>query len=632
MKKRFTSSLVSLITSGKKATLSLFLFFIIASFLATFALGQLKECGEGDDSCKIDNAYSCLQESIDTKTCARMGSDEKVFSLIAAKECKSEVMSDSKFQTDIKYTALAFLGGADSNGTQNWLISKNRTTDNVDWFLQIDTAEAGELKCDVKSGSSTQSVTFNEDKTIKTSNTGGCISGNTGDYWLKISSSCFNKDLKVSCGNSFTTNLLYQKIGDPTIYVSEETHSSSSSGETTERVQSLCFGTTSGCNYEGSLWASLILNSQNYDISPYLPYLITNKDTNSKFLPEAFFYLFLKNPGQFGNELLSKQKSDKWWQEGATNDKFYDTALALYAFQYDDSLQKQNSVAWLLDEAQEENGCWSNANNVIRNTAFLLYAIEPRSSFGRNGDDTDIINGTNNGTNEDCEDAGNYCMSGISCSQAGGNRINSLSCSGTFVCCDKPRLVETCVEQEGEICTSSQECVGGSEAQASDLRSDEICCISGTCETSSGGEEEQEKSQCEIAKGTCVFGTSCQEGETESSASCEFSSDICCIKKTGLGISAFWIWVLVILIILSGFGIIFREKLKHLLFRMKHGFSGGGASNYSRRGPPFNPPAIFPRRMVPTQPQHHPANIPQHHAQKHGELSDVLKKLKEMGK
>lgn len=605
----------------KSVIFSLFLFVTLSLFLSNFASAQsedLKDCEAGDDSCKIDNAYTCLNEQIDLKTCARLSSDEKVFSLLSVGECKSEVTGDSKFQTDLRYTSLALLGGASSNSSESWLVSRNRTTDNLDWFLQIETAEPS--VCTVSRGSPAQlsTVQIAADKTLSSSDLSSCFSFSSGNYWLEISPTCFNDEVRITCDKSFLTSLLYQRQDSGTIYVSEETHSASPGGETKEKVVSLCFGNAQGCNYEGSLWATLVLNSLNYDVTPFLPYLVTNIDvgTNANYLPEAFLYALT---GQYGNELLSKQKSDKWWQESATNDRFYDSALALYALQYDDSLQRQNSVAWLLEEAQEESGCWNNAN--VRDTAFLLYSIEPRSS---------TTGATDSG--DDCEDAGNYCMSGISCSQAGGDEIDSLSCSGTFVCCDKPKLVETCLEQGGDVCTSAQRCVGGSVAQASGLSSGEICCISGVCEVPS----EPEESACVASGGTCRIGTSCSSGETESSLQCEFSSDICCIQQTGSGISAFWIWLLIVLIVLTGFGILFRERLKHLWFRIKHKFFGGSAAGTTTHSggprPPFNPASMLPRRIMPSQPQHHqPAS--HHQAQKsHGELSDVLKKLKEMGK
>ena len=333
----------------KGVILSLFLFATLALFLSSFTLAQtsnLKECEAGDDSCKIDNAYICLNEQIDLKTCARLSSDEKVFSLISVGECQSEVAGDPKFQTDLKFTSLALLGGAGSNGTENWLVSKNRTTDNIDWLLQIETAEPS--ICTVSKGTPAQlsTVIINADKTLSSPDLNSCFSFSSGNYWLEISPTCFKQEIKVTCDKSFLTSLLYQGQDSGTIYVSEETHSASPGGETKETVNSLCFGNAQGCNYEGSLWATLVLNSLNHDVTPFLPYLITNINvgTNSNLLPEAFLYALT---GQYGNELLSKQKSDKWWQESATNDKFYDSALALYALQYDDSLHRQNSVSWL---------------------------------------------------------------------------------------------------------------------------------------------------------------------------------------------------------------------------------------------------------------------------------------------
>src|SRR3989344_5856750 len=151
----------------KGALLTLFLFVTLTLFLSNFALSQsadLKECEAGDDSCKIDNAYICLNEQIDLKSCARLSSDEKVFSLISVGECKTEVTGDPKFQTDLKFTSLALLGGAISDSSENWLISRNRTTDNIDWFLQIETAEPS--VCTVSRGSPAQlsTVQINADK------------------------------------------------------------------------------------------------------------------------------------------------------------------------------------------------------------------------------------------------------------------------------------------------------------------------------------------------------------------------------------------------------------------------------------------------------------------------------------
>ncbi len=595
-----------------KVMLISFLFLILASYFAAFVFAEIKVCEDGDDKCRIDNAYSCLDDEIDARTCSRLGADEKVFSLIAAGECKPEVESDAKFKSDIKYTSLAVLGGATGKDSQDWLISKNRTTTNLDWFLQIESPSA--TACTVSYGSPIKlyTVSVNADKTLSGSLSGSCFSFSSGNYWLKISSNCFDEDIKVTCDKSFLTSLIYQKQGSSTIYVSDETHSSSAGGEATENVQSLCFGLAGSCDYEGSLWASLVLNSKNYDLSPYLPYLVTNMEDNKKFLPEAFLYLL---SGDFGNELLAKQIADKWWLGDASNDKFYDTALALYSTQYDDSLQRQNSVKWLLDEAQGTDGCWNNGN--IRDTAFLLYSIEPRTSSG-----TPIDNDV------DCESSGFNCMSGISCSQAGGNVLNSYICSGTFACCDKAKVLPTCLLQGGELCSSSQRCSGGNLAQSSDSTSSQVCCVGGTCAVK---DETPQVSECVSADGECRVG-SCLSGETESFQACDFSSDICCLPKTSGGVSTWWIWVLLLLITIVVIGIIFREKLKHIWFRIKSRYFKGGLGTSHAGGRPSPPSSpLFGRSSFSSRAPAY-GNRPVVRSRPMGELDEVLKKLKEMGK
>ena len=625
----------------RKVMLSLFFFLVLASYFSTFAIAELKECDLSDTACKIDNGYSCLEEQIETRTCARLGSEDKVFSLIASGECEDEVVNDTNFKTStasaIKYTALALLGGASDNDAEAWLISKNRTTDTIDWLLQIDTSESGDLICDITyATSSTVTVVFNEDKTVQTVGSNTCLTEDSTGYWLEINPTCYGKDIKINCpNNAFATNLLYRESDLETgpIYIADKTSPSGAGGDTIEKVQSLCFGSGS-CDYEGTLWASLVLNSLNHDVSFYLPYLVINKDStittnNPSYLPEAFLSLLTKTTGPFANELLSKQtNNNKYWWVGS--DKYYDTALALYALQYDDSLQKQNAQAWLLtEEAQSAvNGCWNNGN--VRDTAFILYAIDPRNSPFSGGGTTD--DGTvGNGTVNSCETSGNYCMSGISCSQADGNVISGLSCSGTFVCCDRPKVLESCSAQNGDICSVGKNCVGGTEALASDVSSNQICCISGSCETpSSSGEGES--SACKISGGECRIG-SCLTDETESLQSCEFSTDLCCVQQeSGKTISSLWIWVLLSLIALSILGIIFRSKLHHILFRIKSGFSGNSSSAIHHT-PRFPPSGLMPQRIMPRQIQPQTHHVPPRQSSgSSSELKDVLKKLKEMGK
>ena len=72
--------------------------------LISFSLVIAQEdtaCDEGDESCKIKEALSCLNDKIDDKGCSSLSSEERVFSLLAVGECRTEVKSDSKFRSDI---------------------------------------------------------------------------------------------------------------------------------------------------------------------------------------------------------------------------------------------------------------------------------------------------------------------------------------------------------------------------------------------------------------------------------------------------------------------------------------------------------------------------------------------------
>src|SRR3989338_9748533 len=84
----------------------LFLAAVLVSSSFISAAANITSCEQGDDNCRIDNAYTCLEDKIDARTCAKLGSDEKAFSLIATGDCKSEVISDSKYKSDIRYTSL----------------------------------------------------------------------------------------------------------------------------------------------------------------------------------------------------------------------------------------------------------------------------------------------------------------------------------------------------------------------------------------------------------------------------------------------------------------------------------------------------------------------------------------------
>ena len=565
---------------------------------------------------KINKAYQCLSNKTSGK-CAELSSEEKIFSALANGNCRSDLPSDPKFKTDVKYTAqtiLAMKGNADA---ENWLVSNNVTTTELAWFLEIESQNTS--SCTIQYSSESYVVNIDEDKKLS-GNAGNCLVLAQDNYWLRVSPSCYGTEISVSCSESFLTTLLFQKSTSPTIHVSDKTSSASSGGTTKEKVESFCFGNTA-CDYEASLWATLALDSRNKGVSAYLPYLITLADENDRFLPEAFLYALTGN-AEDKTSLLSKQKSSQWWQE--SGDKFYDTALALYPLQSENPQEKTKAKTWLLS-SQDADGCWEGN---VRNTGFILASIWPRSTGGGGGGGTDPL--------LDCLDAEYYCTTSVACADAGGEILSEFDCQGSLQkCCTKPQVVKTCSELDGEICSSAQDCIGGIEVDADGLRTGEICCAgSGSCGIVSPVED------CADNDGICRSG-SCDNNEQETdSYSCSISGDSCCIEKTTSGEKNYWwIWVLVILITLLVIAIIFRDRLRMAW----HKFRSRGGSSPAHRPPthPSFPPPGFQRpmpmmhrpperRILMPQPIRKPMARVASGAQK--ELDEVLKKLKDMSK
>ena len=574
-----------------------------------------------NETAKVTNAYDCLEKKIEDK-CSSISYEEKIFSLLAVRKCRNELLEDSKDEEcfpesgcKVKTTAQAILAldkvGTDTTKAEEWLLKQNKTPTDVIWYLQIDSPE--QTICNIKYGSNEYSFFIQENKKINQG--GGCFSLAQGGYWLEISPSCYDNEFEISCDKQFITSLLFKKKDSSKIYISGNTNSASAEGTTKEKVNSYCFNQGGTCNYEASLWATLVLDYLGYDKTPYMPYIITMSEGSSQFIPESFLYL-LTDDSDYRIDLLEKQKTDYWDESG---DKFYDTALSLYPFQYEDLQEKTDSKEWLLD-VQDNQGCWKGS---IRNTAFLLYSI-----WQKDFEDPDIED------KEDCEiDADGFCMSSIACEESGGNELYSYSssCSGLNVCCDREKLLETCEELNGEECLSGETC-SISTVDATDTGE---CCL-GYCR------EIIETTDCENYGGTCK--SSCSEEEQETVDSCN-SGEVCCKEKKEPEKSYWWIWLLLILIVLVLIGIIFRDKLKPLWFRLSSKFG-----KKPKGPPPRRPRMSFPQRRIPSRrlvPRRSPSqikgqtlksspaqNMPKRKSGKKssGELDDVLKKLKEMGK
>ena len=607
---------------GKKV-LSSFLIFILTISIS-LVLAQDDEITTDQE--KVDEAYSCLREKIDDRTCSELSLEEKIFSLLAVNKCKTEIQ-DSKDadncwpdgNCNIKSTAQVILAldnvGVNTDDAEAWLLAQEAIPKEMTWYIQIESNE--ETTCTIYYDDEDYSVSIGEDKKINTAIVGPCLSRSSNEYWLEVSSSdyrdCYDKEFEISCDKDFLTSLLFQRTGSATIHVSEITTSAAPGGATSEKVDSFCFSTLTGsCDYEGSLWAALVMDWVGEEISSYMPYLITmsEESLNERYLPEAFLY-FLTSDTTYRTSLLDEQKLDKYWQK--SGDKFYDTALALYPFQYEEPQEKIDSKEWLLEDGTQDNdGCWEGN---IRNTAFLLYSIWPEGVISP--DNGNGVNGI-----LDCEQEGYDCRLRLSCIGDEGNILDTYSCSSPFVCCDTPESEETCLEIGGEICDSSEECIGGTEETTSDLGYREICCV--------GGGICREKttpviSDCELIGGTCRD-LDCYDDEKVSSEDCDYSGEICCVEKAITGKSTIWIGILLILIVFVVLGIIFKDKLRRFWFKVK----GGGRKSRPRPRPGYPPAPLtgHPERMA--MPRGPPQRIPARRPR--GEMGEVLKKLKEMGR
>jgi hypothetical protein len=611
----------------KKRILGISIIFLI---LISFSFLQAQVSSEEEEE-KIDNAYSCLADKVEGE-CSSLSLEEKTFSLLAINECKEEVIADSSNEEcwpdgscRLKETAQAVLAldsaGANTDDAQQWLLSQNRTPSDLIWYLQIESNE--QTTCSIEYTGFSNTINIGEDKKIS-GDAGQCLSLAQGNYWLEISSSpfCHNQEFSISCDKDFFTTLLFRKQGSPIIHVSQEISSAAAAGTTTEKVESFCFregGIGNPCNYEGSLWTALVLNSLEKDISSYLPYLITLAEDNQRFLPDAFLY-FITADTEYSVSLLSKQKkinTQYYWKGSTATDMYYDTALALFPFKHETFLEKTNSKQWLL-ETQDTNGCWQDNT---RNTAFILASIWPRDFFTGNG----------NGGNglQDCESVGNYCVNKGSCE---GQIFSDYYCGILSECCTVQTEQLTCAEQGGVTCSFNEVCRGGNLISSADTNN---CCVDG----GSCGIVTPVISECEEQGGTCKI--SCLSNEQQAFYSCEFGGDICCVFKTTSKKSYTWIWILLILIVLIVMGIIFRDKLRPIWFRIKSKFKGkkGPKSRYGR--PPPRPPyrpmrrsmrrpmperRVLPVSRQPTKP------VRRRPSKSQTELDKVLKKLKDMSK
>ena len=523
-----------------------------------------------DTSSGIDKAYSCLGDEIESKSSLSL--DEGIFGMLALgnkQKLRDAIEDNEKSGQDcwpksgctIKKTAQVLLAydriGQSTEDIQDWLEDKIGTASDLTWYLEIDIQNHVPAECEIRYGSVERTINVEDDLTLS-GNGGSCLSISNSGYWLKINNECLDEEFEVSCDEDFITTLLYRKGLSGTLFVSSETHSASSLGTTSEKVNSECFKSGNVCDYEGSLWASLALNKMGEDVDSYLPYLSALASDNKKYFPSSFLYILTGGQEHF-TEIVQNQKQEKYWEIiGSAENRFYDTSLAMLSLSGSGATELGNAQNYLLD-IQTKDGCWNNNN--IRDTAFVLY-----SGWGKS------VSGSGGGIDASCAGAGRYCEAQFDCLESGGTVLGEYECSGfREVCCSIDVREQTCAEKGGIVCSAGKECDGSSTTSI-----DGSCCL-GTCIAPNI------QNTCELFEGNCR--SSCSDDEKKNDNPCSDSSEVCCVTKEVPDESNRWPWIIVlgILILLVLIGIIYRNKIRMWWFRRK---GRASVSPARPRGPP----------------------------------------------
>jgi len=606
----------------KRGLILLFAFLIIALLISPPILAQDEDTTPEETTSNLETAFDCIKNKV-AEDCSTLTSEQQAFAILALgnyKDCETAFTTNSQLSLDdtqqcwptgackLKDTAITLLAydrlNKDTTKIEAWLLAQTRITPDLIWFLEIDADEA--TTCTVSYGTPTPTpytIQIAEDKKI-IGTLGDCLSLSEGDYWLQIESDALGKCLEyeytIKCDKDFKTTLLYKTQSSDTIHVSSILNSAVASGTTTEQITYKCFKQGTICNYEGSLWATMVLNSKTYDMDDFWPYLTANVEDKPQFFPEAFLEVLT---GDYFSDVVDKFTVNYWTVAGSAYSKEYNTALAFLALgQQGERVDAAKEYFETAEGIQNADGCFNN----IRDTGFLLYT------------GWDLINPPDPDPTPNCEPSG-YCMRTWECTDTGGLTLDNLDCSGSDdICCDTDIVYQTCSAQNGVLCNPDETCEGGDWVSSSD---DKDCCKEGICQTSTETVCAQQDYTCdveclpseEIVEYACNSGYVCCKPKLDPSSVCgnniKEEGEECDDGNTADGDNCssscqnegggnwWWILILLILIIIVIIAIIFRNKIRLFLFKRKGRFKKGPGPGPT--GPPRFPPP--PGMMPPPQ-------------------------------
>lgn len=601
---------------------------VLSLILFSFVRAETNSSLDNNDENSIELAYSCINTQIEDRNSLSL--DEAIFSAYAlgSKEKIEDSLEDNKKSGEycwpkssctIKQTAQVMLAydrmGKNFEEIKKWIYKKNASVSELDWYLQVDVQSNSESSCKVKYDGSEKSFKIKSDQKIEGS-AGSCFSISSSGYWLKIRENCLDKEFEISCDQDFITNLLYQKGSSGTLFVSSETHSASSLGSTTEKVDAQCFKQGNNCDYEGTLWASFALSKDGEETDKYLPYLLALSEDNQKYFPSAFLYVLTSN-NEYFDGIIQSQKQNKYWENvGSVGNRFYDTSLAMLALAGTSASELDNAKTYL-ESIQTKAGCWDNNN--IKSTAFVLYSGWPRGVSQSEGSGSSSYS---------CLAANKFCEKRLECLGAGGSVLNEFDCdSFGDVCCSVGVQEQSCSEIGGVICASNQVCSGSSSPSL-----EGTCCLS-ACQIKT------EQNSCElIENGQCR--SECFDDEEEGSFSCSGGGEICCVIKDNPEPKGnIWIWILIlgILILILILLYLYRRKIQVWWYKRKGNVKSRPVNTGRDMPPRYSSPPRFGFPGIPRQPQmnqntQRKNSLPVKKPTEDKEMEETMRKLKEMSK
>ena len=526
----------------KRCFSKLGLIVILVAFLSTIVLALENDTTTTDTGFDEEKSYSWLDNAVQNWNSLDIFSESlAIISLINGNKEVSSGVSDLKAKEDadscwpaggckVTETALATLAlyqsGQDVAKEVEWLQDKNGALNPAltagSWLIQIESE-----------GNGSCTLTYADNKTKVFNINGNKITPTYNNYWIDVErdlqagliSNKVSEKVDVNCGNlqaGAIVSLLY-KIGN-NFYILQEYRQSGSF-----ILNNGCYASTktgSVCDKISTMYASWALKEMNEEIATraYLESQITVSDI----LENAIVGRITGKPVYLDFLKSTQETNTGAWSGG----NVYITSFAIFSLYTGPYQDQVNSGTEFLKRIVTADGHWGNN---IKDTSMALIALH--------GKDLEKIfvsgivtpSGNVTITPEICDNV-------IDDDDDGLNDCNDPDCDGTEAC----PIIE---------CSGDEECSGGTCTDGKCVY-EQACNLDGVCDSGEDCDCDDCKTeaQCEAAP-ECTSDTDCDSDEICEDGSCVAKEE----KKSPLGII---IWIIVIILLLSGLGFFYIKYIK----------------------------------------------------------------------